>query len=92
MPRKKIDDNHEIEPRKELIEQLLVAAGDDFGNMIPKLKWLPLRRYLQRVLWSLSLTELNKWKNSDSMELLAELSARNEDRETGRQSKPRRSA
>lgn len=35
--------------------------------------WLPQRRYLQKVLWSLSLAELNKWTIGDTGAVLAKL-------------------
>ena len=35
--------------------------------------WLPQRRYLQKVLWSLSLAELNKWTIVDTRAVLAKL-------------------
>ncbi|GAJ08763.1 unnamed protein product [marine sediment metagenome] len=53
-----LDDELELQDKKELIEGILISAGKDHGDNLPKLRWLPLRRYLQRVLWSLSMPEL----------------------------------
>lgn len=77
-------DEVELQDKKDLIEKVLVEAGHDHGEALPKLRWLPLRRYLQRVLWSLSMPELKAWGKSDSLMLILELDKRNEAREKKR--------
>ncbi|MBA7627414.1 hypothetical protein ES703_34876 [subsurface metagenome] len=76
-----LDDELELQDKKQLIERILVEAGKDHGDNLPKLRWLPLRRYLQRVLWSLSMPELKAWGKTDSLKLLLELDKRNQARE-----------
>lgn len=76
-----LDDEVEVLDKKQLIEAILVEAGDDHGKNLPKLRWLPLRRYLQKVLWSLSMPELKAWGKTDSLKLLLELDKRNQARE-----------
>ncbi|MBA7684575.1 hypothetical protein ES703_92980 [subsurface metagenome] len=77
-------DENEAMDKKQLIERILIEAGKDLGDNLPKLRWLPLRRYLQRVLWSLSMPEVKAWKKNDSLKLLLELDKRNESREKKR--------
>jgi len=77
-------DEVELQDKKQRIEKVLVEAGDVMGDNLPKLRWLPLRRYLQRVLWSLSMPELKAWRKNDSLMLLLELDKRNEAREKKR--------
>ncbi|MBA7683839.1 hypothetical protein ES703_92224 [subsurface metagenome] len=77
-------DEVELQDKKERIERILVEAGKDHGENLPKLRWLPLRRYLQRVLWSLSMPEVKAWRKNDSLMLLLELDKRNEAREKKR--------
>ncbi|MBA7627411.1 hypothetical protein ES703_34873 [subsurface metagenome] len=76
-----LDDELELQDKKQLIEGILIKAGNDVGDNLPKLRWLPLRRYLQRVLWSLSMPELKAWGKTDSLKLLLELDKRNQARE-----------
>jgi len=76
-----LDDELELQDKKQLIEGILIKAGKDHGDNLPKLRWLPLRRYLQRVLWSLSMPELKAWGKTDSLKLLLELDKRNQARE-----------
>lgn len=71
-----LTDDFEREEKKRIIERLLMKAYEDLGSIMPKLTWLPKRRYLQRVLWSLSLTELQQWKPHDSYMLILELQMR----------------
>ena len=77
-------DENEAMDKKQLIERILIEAGKDLGDNLPKLRWLPLRRYLQRVLWSLSMPEVKAWKKNDSLKLLLELDKCNESREKKR--------
>ncbi|GAH26686.1 unnamed protein product [marine sediment metagenome] len=81
MARKVLGDDVELQDKKELIESILVSAGKGHGDNLPKLRWLPLRRYLQKVLWSLSMSELKAWGKTDSLKLLLELDKRNQARE-----------
>ncbi len=80
----RLDDEVETWDKKQLIEKVLIEAGKDHGDNLPKLRWLPLRRYLQRVLWSLSLPELRAWNKTDSLKLLLELDKRNQAKEKKR--------
>jgi len=77
-------DEVELQDKKQLVERILVEAGKDHGENLPKLRWLPLRRYLQRVLWSLSMPELKAWGKTDSLKLLLELDQRNQARDKKR--------
>ncbi len=57
--------------KKTAIEEILnhakVIANTNAAS------WLPQRRYLQKVLWSLSITELNKWTIVDTEAILSKL-------------------
>lgn len=78
MPKKnELSDDFERQEKKRIVERLLTEAYNDLGSALPKLVWLPLRRYLQRVLWSLSMAELRQWSKHDSTMLILELQKRN---------------
>ena len=57
--------------KKKAIEEILinakVLASTDAAS------WLPKRRYLQKVLWGLSVAELKKWTSVDTAAILSKL-------------------
>lgn len=77
-----LTDDFERQEKKRIIERLLIEAADDLGSVMPKMVWLPLRRYLQRVLWSMSLPELGRWTTHDSTMLILEVHKRNQARKS----------
>jgi len=51
----------------EILNEARALANTDAAS------WLPQRRYLQKVLWSLSVTELKKWTVFDTGAILSKL-------------------
>ena len=57
--------------KKKAIEEILISAKALAST--DAATWLPKRRYLQKVLWGLSVAELQKWTLVDTAAILAKL-------------------
>jgi len=57
--------------KKKAIEEILISAKVVASTDVTS--WLPKRRYLQKVLWGLSVAELESWTLVDTAAILSKL-------------------